>query len=216
MEFPEKIRRYGKRPKNKEATKRILIDAVGEIIRTEGYTALGVNNIALKADVDKILIYRYFTTPENLIETYVREKDYWLIFSEKIRNAAAEKQGDLKEIVTGILENQFDFFYQEQEMQQLILWEIAGKSELMKEIALARESQAVDLLNAADDHFRGSGINFRMLSALLSAGIYYMTLHKDIGEFCGIDLNQPHQREELKRTVRQNIGMIFRENESRK
>lgn len=46
--------------KNKEQTKRRLIDAVGEIFRTSGYPGLGVNKVAKAAGVSKELIYRYF------------------------------------------------------------------------------------------------------------------------------------------------------------
>ncbi|OYX95246.1 MAG: hypothetical protein B7Y76_09920, partial [Sphingobacteriia bacterium 35-40-5] len=70
--------------KDKELTKRKLINAVGEIIRTEGYTGLGVNKIARQAQVDKKLIYRYFITVDRLIEEYVLEKDYWMLASEKM------------------------------------------------------------------------------------------------------------------------------------
>ncbi len=41
------------RLKNKELTKRKLIEAVSFIIRTEGYTGLGVNKIARQAGVHK-------------------------------------------------------------------------------------------------------------------------------------------------------------------
>lgn len=216
MEFPEKKPRRKHGIKNKALSMQKLVNAVGEIIRTQGYTGLGVNNIAKQAGVDKVLIYRYFTSPEKLIETYVLEKDYWLVFSEKLRNQEAEEKGDLQEILTSILEKQFDYFYQEEEMQQLILWEIAGKSELMKNIALIRESMAVDLLKQTDQHFKGSRIDFRVLSALLSAGIYYMVLHKDMGEYCGIDINEPDQRLKLKDTVREMVALVFEERDRKK
>ena len=49
-----------KQIRNKEFTKRKLIDAVGEIFRTEGHTGLGVNKVAKRAGVTKKLIYDYF------------------------------------------------------------------------------------------------------------------------------------------------------------
>jgi AcrR family transcriptional regulator len=39
--------------RDKEATKRKLIDAVGQIIKTRGYTGLGVNKVAKEAGVSK-------------------------------------------------------------------------------------------------------------------------------------------------------------------
>lgn len=215
MEVIEKIPYYG-HVKNKQVTMGKLINAVGELIRTKGYTGLGVNKIAKQAGVDKVLIYRYFISPEKLIETYVLGKDYWMVFSEKLRNPAAEEMGDLKEIITSLLENQFDFFFNEIEMQQLIIWEIAEKGDLMKKIALSRELLVSDLLKQTDQHFAGSRLNFRMISALLSAGIYYMVLHKDVGEYCGIDLRKQAGQNEMKRTLRELIALVFDEKDRKK
>lgn len=197
------------RIKNKELTKRKLIEAVSTIIRTEGYTGLGVNRIAKQAGVHKKLIYRYFETVERLIESYVIEKDYWLLASNQLYNRPVSDTVDLKEAALGILEDQFNFFYQEKEMQQLILWEISGKSNLMKSISAAREHLGEDFLQLTDDYFKGSDINFRALSALLSAGIYYLVLHAPVSSYCGISIQQTEDREELVRTIRQVITMAF-------
>ena len=75
-------------PKNRKLTERKLIDAVGDIIRSTGYTGLGVNAIAKNAGVSKKLIYRYFGTVDSLIETYLVERDYWVTFSKKVSDAA--------------------------------------------------------------------------------------------------------------------------------
>ncbi len=53
--------------RNKERTKLKLIDAVAEIIQTEGYTKLGINHIARMAGVHKKSVYRYFGSVSNLI-----------------------------------------------------------------------------------------------------------------------------------------------------
>ena len=45
--------------KLKETEKRLL-EAVSKIIEEEGFTQIGINRIAKKAQCDKVLIYRYF------------------------------------------------------------------------------------------------------------------------------------------------------------
>ena len=192
--------------KDKELTKRKLINAVGEIIRTEGYTGLGVNKIAKQAQVNKKLIYRYFTTVDRLIEEYVIEKDYWMLTSAQI--SVEVPDDDLSKTISDILENQFDFFYTQKEMQQLIIWEISG-SKLMKSISRVREQLGERLMELADEYFEGSDINFRAIGSLLSAGIYYMTLHAPVTTYCGIDLNRPDHRNEVRRTIRQIIHCAF-------
>jgi AcrR family transcriptional regulator len=211
MEIPEIPKTKVPRIKNKEATMRRLIDAVGELIRTNGYTGLGVNKIAKQAGVHKKLMYRYFGTPEKLIETYVIEKDYWMVFSDKLSDQATEKRVNLQETITGILENQFNFFFSEEEMQQLILWELSGKSPLMTSISKAREGLGEKFLKLTDKHFENTPVNFRVVSALLSAGIYYMVLHHHVDEYCGIDIKKEEDRREVKRTIRQILSWAFKE-----
>lgn len=80
--------------RNKERTKLKLIDAVGEIIRTQGYIKLGVNNIATTAGVSKKLIYRYFETADKLIETYVRSRDYWMGFEHQVEELVDQHRSD--------------------------------------------------------------------------------------------------------------------------
>ena len=46
--------------KNREKTEEKILEAVGSIVESEGFEKLGINTIALKANVSKMLIYRYF------------------------------------------------------------------------------------------------------------------------------------------------------------
>ena len=58
-------------PLNRRAlTEQHLTDAVGKIIREEGFKGLGINRIAKEAGCDKVLIYRYFGSMDGLIEGF--------------------------------------------------------------------------------------------------------------------------------------------------
>ena len=45
--------------KNREHTESRILEAVASIIESEGFEKLGINTIASKANVSKMLIYRY-------------------------------------------------------------------------------------------------------------------------------------------------------------
>lgn len=68
--------------RNRESTEKRLLDTVGEIIATEGFEKLGINAVAARSDVSKILIYRYFGSIEGLMTTYMRRNDFWLNFPQ--------------------------------------------------------------------------------------------------------------------------------------
>ncbi|MBW4888939.1 TetR/AcrR family transcriptional regulator [Mucilaginibacter sp. HMF5004] len=198
--------------KDKELTKRKLIEAVGAILQTQGFGHLGVNNIARKAGVNKKLIYRYFGGVDQLVEAYVVERDYWMTFSDQMNNLIADFSGkSTKPLVTGILKEQFSFFDQHKEMQSLILWELSTESKLMRSIHNAREAMGQKAFELTDKHFENTKVNFRAVSALLVGGIYYAILHKRFngGKICDIDVGTEKGKEEILSTINNIIDWAY-------
>ena len=200
-------------PKNRKLTERKLIDAVGDIIRSTGYTGLGVNAIAKNAGVSKKLIYRYFGTVDSLIETYLVERDYWVTFSKKVSDAAvaSNKKQTMIEFSSSIFENQFDFFFNEDEMQRIILWEISEKNNILNDLSRKREAMGEELLKLTDPYFKDSDVNFRAVSAIIICGIYYSVLHtkKNASTICGLDLNTEAGRKEITKAIRKIVELCF-------
>lgn len=62
--------------KDREQTKRKLINAVGFIIKSKGFNGVRISKVARQAGVDRKLIYRYFGNMKNLTEAYIVENDY--------------------------------------------------------------------------------------------------------------------------------------------
>jgi AcrR family transcriptional regulator len=93
-----------KQIKNKELTKRKLIDAVGEVFPKEGHTGLGVNKVAKQAGVTKKLIYDYFgdAAPTRCVCIVSNDK---LGFSQhpKIKAAVIEGFGTCSSIYSKII-----------------------------------------------------------------------------------------------------------------
>lgn len=198
--------------RNKEQTKRKLLQAVGEIIIEKGYSGLGVNKIASKAGVDKKLIYRYFGDGNTLVETYILEKDYWLGFADRLQEFNEIKSPDqAKEIISVMLERQFTFLYEEEAMQHMVLEELTSKSPLMASICNIRGNIGASLLKHTDPYFKDSEVNFRAVSALLVSGIYYLVLQAKIngGTICGIDINSTEGREEITKTIHHIIEWAY-------
>jgi len=204
--------------RNKELTKRKLIDAVGEIFRKEGHTGLGVNKVARLAGVSKKMIYKHFNGSfNNLIEEYILETDYWMIFGDRVQELIDNQSSSSQKLITDILQNQFRYFYLDKQMQKLILWEVSTDSELMRSIHRTREATGQKLLELTDQHFAGTGINFRAVAALLVAGIYYTILHTRFngGVFSDIDLSTEEGREEMLRAIEMIVGWAYRAAETK-
>jgi AcrR family transcriptional regulator len=202
--------------KDKEQTKRKLIQAVGEIMKTEGFSNLKISKIAKKAEVDRKLIYRYFGNLNYLIEAYVVENDYWMAFSDQMKEMLNQTSyASSKGLITAILQNQFKFFISQKEMQRLILWELSVDNPLMRSIHNARESMGHKFLELTDEHFGNSNVNFRAVSALLVGGIYYTILHTvyNVGDFSGMDINSEAGNDEILKAIAQIVDWAYQEAE---
>jgi len=216
-QIPKEVKKERKRPqgefRDKERTKMKLLQAVGEIIRTEGYTALGVNKISHKAGVNKKLIYRYFDNVDSLIEKYVREKDYWASLFDNTGIAEIDLSNIGHHTFSDLLDKQLDTLYDSEELKNILLWEISENNALIRELAGVRENRASELLKLSDSFFDKTSIDLRALTALQTAGIYYLILHaRHSGDaFCEIDMNTEEGKNRIKQIITQINTWAFKE-----
>jgi AcrR family transcriptional regulator len=189
---------------NKERSMQKLIDAVGCIIRTQGYTGLNALNIGKTAGVNRGLINLYFGSIDSLVETYVRRKDYWVAASGNAGDLMAEKKGaETKDILESLLQNQLTYFFNEEEMQKIVLWQLSQRSKIMFEVAEEREKLGGAFFDLADPYFENTDVDLRAVAGLLVGGIYYMVLHAKSNDslFCQIDVNSPEGLERIKKAI---------------
>ncbi|MBB6498624.1 TetR/AcrR family transcriptional regulator [Pedobacter cryoconitis] len=199
---------------DKERSIQKLVYAVGVIIKSKGYTGLTATNIASAAGLSRRLITLYFGTVDNLIETYVRGKDYWLAASGDAVSMMKENKGEnTREILECLLLNQMDYFFSNEEMQKTILWQISESTTIMKEVAEEREQLSKYFFALSDKELEGRETDLRAVSALLVAGIYYLVLHAKSTDtlFCEIDLNTPEGMARIKNAITKILQETYNE-----
>lgn len=190
----ETVRKTYKGEKNnKEKTMAKLLAAVGIVLETKGYTGLTPTNIAKTATVDRKLIKLYFGSVENLIETYIRTKDYWLTATDDSSTKLQDiSYNSTKDILEKLLLDQLDNFLVNTEMQKAVTWQISEKSNIMSEITRKREEISKLFFAKADEELQPTDTDIRAISSLLLAGIYYLVLHSKHTEstVCEIELDE--------------------------
>jgi AcrR family transcriptional regulator len=198
-------KRYQGAQKDKERSMQSLIDAVGVVIEAKGYTGLTATNIAKVAGLSRRLITVHFNSVEELIETYVRSKDYWVAASGNAAKMISENtDNDTRPILECLLTSQLDYFYHNQEMQKIVLWQISESTRIMKEICEERELLSQLFFAVSDKEFEGRAIDLRAVSALLVAGVYYLVLHAKSTDttFCEIDLKTSEGIERIRDAIK--------------
>lgn len=198
-------KKYQGETNDKQRSMRKLIDAVGEVIQTVGYTGLTPTNIARIAGLDRKLISLYFGSVNNLVETYVKSKDYWLAATGHTADLMKHNKGqNTREILESALLNQLEYFYSNPEMQKIIIWQISEQTDIMKHVCTEREKMSTTFFALSDKELENKQVDLRATVALLIAGIYYLVLHAktENGLFCEIDINSEPGMNRIKDTVK--------------
>ncbi|HAY3551510.1 TetR/AcrR family transcriptional regulator [Elizabethkingia meningoseptica] len=189
--------------RNKEKTKKKLLDAVGKILATKGYSELKVSKIASVAGLDKKLIYSYFGSTDKLIDEYIRSQDFWANVDDKeIINAGIPDDGRL--ITTNMILEQYDALTKNKEYQKVILWGISETRPSLRKLADDREAVGNALLDQViDPLFKEQSQQYRAILALLVSGAYYLNLHFAVNgsTFCGLDFNKEEDAKILKDAI---------------
>lgn len=187
--------------RNKEKSKQRFLDAVEKIINTKGFAGLKVNDIAAAAGLDKKLMYNYFGGRDQLIDAYIRSKDFWSNVKAEPGDVAADGG---KALTKNTLLAQFDYVYKNKELQKILLWGLMDNRSSLKTLAKEREeSGAVLFENITDPYFGEKAKRFRAISALLVSGIYYLDIYATTNDmtFCGLDLKSEAGRKEVEEAL---------------
>jgi len=188
--------------RNKENTKQRLLDAVGKILKNEGYAELKVNKIAATAGLDKKLIYNYFGSKDNLVGEYINSKDFWSNVKTDVVSPDFSDGG--KNFTIEVLKQQFDFVRDSAELQKVLLWRLSEERPFLRQMTENQEKVGEELFrNVMDPQFGKYSQDYRAITAILVAGIYYLNLYASHNGsiFCGIDLSKAAGREKIQEAL---------------
>ena len=187
--------------RDKEKTKQKLLNAVGKILKTKGYSGLMVSKIAAVAGFDKKLIYEYFGSTDKLIDEYIKSQDYWSKF-------ALEGDVDLSDGGKGMSKlailNQFETLKKNKELQKILVWEMSESRPILKKLLDQREEVGEELFkNITDPHFGDKAEEYRAITAILVAGIYHLNLYTghNGSTFCGIEMKTEEGRKKIEKAL---------------
>jgi AcrR family transcriptional regulator len=177
-------------PRAREETELRLVQAVEDILREEGFAALGVNAVAQRAGVDKVLIYRYFDGFPGLLRRYAESGAFWPSLDEILgADRAVLREPDPAKLGARVLASYARALRARPVTLELLAWECSRRNELTQVLEEVRERQAMELFAALPASSRIAEPRVALAAALLSAGIHYLAIRgREIQRFGGVDL----------------------------
>lgn len=157
--------------KNRELTELALLQAVDDLIEEDGFENLGVNAVAAKAGVAKMLIYRYFDSLDGLIVAYLQKNDYWINLEPEL--PVREHLGDF---VKTLFRDQITMLRDSYTLRRLYRWELSAKNKVIKELRERREAKGLWLIEAVSRLANRPREEVALIATVLTSSISYLVL----------------------------------------
>ena len=183
--------------KNRQTTEMNLIKAVDELIEENGFEGLGINAVAAKAEVSKMLIYRYFNSLDGLIAAYIQQHDYWINFDEQLPD-----EEHIGEFIKEIFKRQIAMLRQSYTLRRLYRWELTSNNIFIKELREKREAKGVWLVDAVSKLSKHPQKEIAAMASILTAAISYLSLlEENCPVFNGINIQTEDGWKELEEGI---------------
>jgi len=178
------------KPRDREATRARLIEAVGSLLAREGFKGLGVNAVAREAGADKVLIYRYFGGLPQLIAAFGRDGNFWPSIKELAGgDVEAYSRLAVTEQLSQLSRNFMNAIRTRPITQEILAWEMVERNELTAELETIRENT---MMNFFDMFFPATdtGPDIAAMGAIIGAGISYLVSRaRQISIYNGVNLD---------------------------
>lgn len=186
--------KYMPRKRRSSAEIAQLIDkATEDIVREKGFGGLSIREVCDRAEIEPQVFYRRY--PEGFafyVEKFIRDHDFWFSHYQEF---LIEKLNGSPEDLTQILLSLWTQIAEDGLLASLLRLELQDTPlEAAVEIAKAREIQTEGLVEFFTKASESSN-TLRVQLAILTAGIQYLALHKDVSTFCGIDFTNISEQE---------------------
>lgn len=201
-----------KATRNKEESKRVILDTAIMLLKTQGSNGFTIENLAKESGKSRRLIFSYYGNLRNILKEVISVSDYWISMEKEIEPMVdMAKKDNAQSLASSIFVEHLNLFFNNPLVQEVSSFELTKESDLLKEVSQARERVGDMLFQVAEPHFENTDVSIRGVSALLVGGINYLTLHNKWkhSNFCGIDLNNEEDFELLSKTIKQIVEWAY-------
>jgi AcrR family transcriptional regulator len=176
--------------RDKETTKRCLLDAVGALLAREGFGALGVNAVAREAGVDKVLIYRYFGGMDDLLRTFGQSGDFWPSIDEVIGDDPSELRAlPLGERWAVGLSRYAQALRNRPITKEVLAWEQIEQNELTEILQQAREQWFEELMTHFPEDPDATDADLVTTILVIVGAIHYFIVRSRLQpDFSGVEI----------------------------
>jgi AcrR family transcriptional regulator len=199
------------RPRDREATKRLLMAAVGRVLARQGFRAVGVNTVAREAGVDKVLIYRYFDGLPGLVAAFSMAGDFWPSLEELVGgDTAAFLALPFAERMATASINYLRGIRIRPLTQEILAWRFLEQNELTEALDSVRVVTGTRLLELVEAGDAVPTMDLQAFKAVIGAVINHLAVRGRTEKvFAGLDLQDEASWERLEAMLAMTIRSVL-------
>ncbi|MBD2703640.1 TetR/AcrR family transcriptional regulator [Spirosoma sp. BT702] len=168
MEKDEKVRR------NRVKTTQRIVEALEEVIAERGLEGVGVNRVAEKANVSKVLIYRYFGGMEGLLEYYVKMGKLFPVFTTTVLDQIRPlHESDVARIWYRQVIQTYRYFRTFKAAREIIKASVIENDSIAETTARAQDEEMTRLVSQLSFV---KGADIQAISAVVIGAMNYLTI----------------------------------------
>ncbi|MFC5408674.1 TetR/AcrR family transcriptional regulator [Larkinella bovis] len=185
------------RKRSRTQTKARILQAVGDVITERGANRIGINAVAEKAGVNKVLIYRYFGGWDGLMKEFLHQGSFLSDYNQAFLATSPEGNHHNRVLyLVGLLRE----LKNRKAAQDMLKWEISNPgSQISQQLAASRNES---LQKVIDQLFTDETGDLKSTSALVIAGLAMLhLLSPNQRHFMGVDLQSDEGWEHIERAI---------------
>lgn len=183
-----------------------VFDAVRQLASEKGLAQISFTDIMQRADIQMSVLLNNYKNMERVLDKYAYISDYWLhdLFDEEHPTDKASE-----DILKSTLKALAVYLYDNLDMQHLLVWELEADNPTTRRMARSREKHYRTAIEEYNRLFEGTDIPIDVIAGLLTAGTYYLILHRRRSTFWGVDYQRQENRERLYAALDYLCGLVF-------
>ncbi|MFC4353024.1 TetR/AcrR family transcriptional regulator [Fodinicurvata halophila] len=202
-------------PRDRDTTETSLIQAVEAVILDEGFAGVGINALARRAGVDKVLIYRYFGGLSGLLTAYAEAGDFWWRVDDLLAEPLPDPDSSdaLAQTLARVFERHVAFLRRHPVTLEVIAWEMSARNELTAALESVREQRSLAVMRCLAERFGVAESEFLaqvapLLTLLGAAANYLAARGRHLSVFNGLDLQSEAGWTQLCRTAEHMLAAV--------
>jgi AcrR family transcriptional regulator len=170
---------------DRDATESRLITAVGQMIEENGFEKIGINAVAAKSGVSKILIYRYFGSMDGLVTAYIRRNDFWLNFPDDF-----PQKEEIPMFLKKVFHQMACQLRHSPMLKRLYRWELSASNNITEVVRRQREAAGNQIISNISKIMQCKPEDLAAIATIITSSITYLAMLEDnCNIYNGIELD---------------------------